>query len=324
MVKPVVFVARRLPGRALELLHSNAQVTVWSGEMPPSQEDLAAQAEKCDGLLTLITDRVDRELLARCDRLRVVSNMAVGFDNIDVAACTERKIPVGNTPGVLTNATADLAFALMLAAARRLPESRDFVRAGQWRTWDPNLLLGHEVWGATLGIIGMGKIGQAMARRANGFEMRILYSGDPKPEVDAKTGARCVSKEMLLRDSDFVSLHVPLTVQTRHLMGKAELALMKPTSILINTSRGPVIDQRALADALQSGRPAAAALDVTDPEPIHMDDRLVAMPNALILPHVGSGTLQARSQMAQMAVDNLLAGVTGARLPHCVNPQIYD
>jgi len=324
MSRPRVFVARKLPGDVLGALGDQVQLTVWPDPFPPPQEALAAHAAESEGLLTLITDRVDRELLAKAPRLRVVSNMGVGYDNIDVAACTERRIPVGNTPGVLTDATADLTFALLLAAARRLPESIAFIRSGLWKTWDPNFLLGQEVFGATLGIIGMGKIGQAVARRAVGFKMRILYCGAPREQIERETGARRVERESLLRESDFVSLHVPLSTKTRHLIGRSQLALMKPTAVLINTSRGPVIDQSALAEALRSGRPGAAALDVTDPEPISMDDPLLRMPNALIVPHIGSGTLQTRTRMAQMAVENLLAGIWAKRLPNCVNPQVYE
>src|SRR5262249_4860679 len=248
MSRPRVFVARKLPGNALGPLGEQVQLSVWPDPFPPPPEALEAQAAESDGLLTLITDRVDRRVLAKAPRLRVISNMGVGYDNIDVAACTERRIPVGNTPGVLTEATADLAFALLLAATRRLPESIAFVHSGQWKTWDPNLLLGQEVFGAALGIIGMGKIGQAVARRAAGFQMSILYCGAPREQVERETGARRVEQEALLRESDFVSLHVPLTVKTRHLIGRSELALMKPTAILINTSRGPVVDQAALAE----------------------------------------------------------------------------
>jgi glyoxylate reductase len=324
MSKPRVFVARKLPGRVLDGLGDQVELTVWEEPLPPPREALLAQAARSEGLLTLITDRVDRELLMQSRSLRVVSNMGVGYDNIDVVACTERRIPVGNTPGVLTEATADLTFALLLAAARRLPESAAFIHSGEWKTWDPNLLLGQEVWRATLGIIGMGKIGQAVARRALGFQMRILYCGTPREQIERELKAERVEKERLLADSDFVSLHVPLSPKTRHLIGRSQLALMKPTAVLINTSRGPVVDQAALAEALRSGRPGAAALDVTDPEPISLDDPLLGMHNALIVPHIGSGTLQTRTRMAQMAVENLLAGLLAKRLPHCVNPQVYQ
>ncbi len=324
MPGPRVFVARKLPGNALERLAAHTEMRLWEDEMPPPREVLLAEAREAEGLLTLITDRVDPELLDHAPKLRAVSNMAVGFDNIDVAACTARRIPVGNTPGVLTDTTADFAFALLMAAARRIIEADAFVRAGKWKTWDPALLLGQDVHGATIGIAGMGQIGQAIARRARGFDMRILYTDEiPRPESEAATGARRVDKETLLRESDFVTLHVPLLPETRHYIGAAELRMMKPTAWLINAARGPVVDQRALAEALQAGRPAGAALDVTDPEPILMTDPLIGMSNVIIAPHIASGSLATRSKMADMAVDNLLAGLAGNRPPTCVNPELF-
>jgi glyoxylate reductase len=292
--------------------------------MPPTREELIRHARECEGLLTLVTDPVNRELLEQAPKLRVVSNMAVGYDNIDVPACTERGVAVGNTPGVLTDATADLAFALLLAVARRLPEAREFVLAGRWKTWDPSLLLGRDVHGATLGIFGIGQIGQAMAKRARGFGMRIVYFDKPKPSVEEQLGAVRLEKDELLREADFVSLHVPLSPKTRHLIGAPELALMKPTAVLINTSRGAVVDPIALAEALRAGRPGAAALDVTDPEPISPTDPLLKLPNALVVPHIGSASVQARAKMASLAVENLLAGLEGKPLPHCVNPQVLS
>jgi glyoxylate reductase len=317
-----VFVARRLPGNALERLAAQTEMRLWEGALPPPRETLLAEAREAEGLLTLLTDRVDTELLGIAPRLRAVSNMAVGFDNIDVPACTARGILVGNTPGVLTDTTADFAFALLMAAARRVVEGDAFTRAGKWQTWDPGLLLGVDVHHATIGIAGMGQIGQAMARRAHGFDMRILYSDEiPRPEIEAATGARRVDLDTLLRESDFVTLHVPLTPETRGLIGPAQLAMMKPDAILINTARGPVVDQRALAEALKQGRPGMAALDVTDPEPIAMDDPLLALPNVIIAPHIASGSRATREQMAEMAVDNLLAGLRGDLPPNCVNPE---
>jgi glyoxylate reductase len=324
MPKPAVFVTRPLPGDLHLSLADATELTFWKEEFPPPREALIRGVAQAEGLLTLITDRVDDELLSHAPKLRVVSNMGVGVDNIDVAACSARRIPVGNTPGVLTDATADLAFALLLAAARRLVEAANFVQEGKWKTWYPNLLLGRDVYGSTLGIVGLGKIGQAVARRARGFGMQILYTGRPKPDPEAETGARLVSKEILLRDSDFVSLHVPLNPQTRHYIGAGELERMKPSAILINTSRGAVVDQRALLDALLRGKPGGAALDVTDPEPMPADDPLLKLPNVTVLPHVGSATDQTRAKMAQLAIDNLLAGLAGRRLSHCVNPEIFE
>jgi len=317
-----VCVGRRLPGAALERLAAQAEMRLWEGELPPPRETLLAEAREAEGLLTLLTDRVDPELLAIAPKLKAVSNMAVGFDNIDVPACTARGILVGNTPGVLTDTTADFAFALLMAAARRVVEADAFTRAGRWQTWDPGLLLGQDVHHASIGIVGMGQIGQAVARRAHGFAMRVLYTDEiPRPETEAATGARRVTLDELLREADFVTLHVPLMAETRHLLNVERLALMKPTAVLINTSRGPVVDQAALAEVLRQGRPAFAALDVTDPEPIAMDDPLVSMPNTIIAPHIASGSRATREKMADMAVDNLLAGLHGELPPNCVNPE---
>jgi glyoxylate reductase len=324
MAKPRVFVARKMPGDALDRLAGQTEMRLWPEELPPPREVLLAEAREAEGLLTQLTDRVDQELLSQAPRLRAVSNMAVGFDNIDVPACTARRIPVGNTPSVLTDTTADFAFALLMAAARRVVEADAFVRAGKWKTWDPGLLLGVDVHGATISIAGMGQIGQAVARRAHGFAMRILYTDEiPRPEIEAATGARRVDKAMLIREADFLTLHVPLTPETRHFIGAAELAAMKSTAWLINTSRGPVVDQRALVEALRAGRPGGAALDVTDPEPVAMDDPLLSLPNLIIAPHIASGSLATRSKMADMAVDNLLAGLEGRRPPNCVNPELF-
>jgi lactate dehydrogenase-like 2-hydroxyacid dehydrogenase len=296
---------------------------LWTEELPPPRDELLRRVAGCDGVLTLLTDRVDDEFLdAAGPGLKVVSNYAVGFDNIDVAACARRGIPVGNTPGVLTDTTADLAFALLMAAARRLPEGDRYVRDGRWRTWGPLLLLGPDVHGSTIGIVGFGRIGQAVARRAAGFGMRILYHDvAPLPdEVTGPLGATYTPLETLLAESDFVSLHVNLTAETRHLISSRTLALMRPTAVLVNTSRGPVVDQAALASALRDGIIAAAALDVTDPEPIPMDDPLVGLDNCLIVPHIASASRATRGRMAEMAAANLLAGVRGERLPTEVPP----
>lgn len=322
MSKPRVFVSRRLPGNALTRLAAECEMRLWPGELPPERATLVAEARAADGLLTLLTERIDAELLAAAPKLRAVSNMAVGYDNIDVEACTARGILVGNTPGVLTDTTADFAFALLITAARRVVEADAYVRAGRWQTWDPSLLLGQDVHHATIGIIGMGQIGQAVARRAHGFGMRILYTeAVTRREIEAATGARRVTLTELLTESDFVTLHVPLLPDTRGLIGAAELALMKPTSILINTSRGPVVQGEALAEALRGGRPAMAALDVTDPEPIAPDDPLLALPNVIIAPHIASGSVATREEMARMAVANLLAALNGELPPNCVNPE---
>jgi glyoxylate reductase len=320
---PRVFVARIIPTEGLDLIRAGCDADVWEDDLPPPRDELLRRVAGCDGVLTLLTDRVDDEFLdAAGPRLRVVSNYAVGFDNIDVPACARRGVAVGNTPGVLTDTTADLAWALLMAAARRLPEGDRYVRDGRWKTWGPLLLLGPDVHGATIGIVGFGRIGQAVARRARGFGMEILYHDvQPVPdEVTMPLGATYLPLEALLPRSDFVSLHVNLSELTRHLMNATTLALMKPTAILVNTSRGPVVDQRALADALRDGTIAAAALDVTDPEPISMDDPLVGLDNCLIVPHIASASRATRGRMAAMAAANLLAGVRGQPLPTPVSP----
>jgi glyoxylate reductase len=321
--RPRVFVARILPEEGLDAIRAACEMDLWDGDLPPPREELLRRVAGRDGVLTLLTDRVDDELLdAAGPQLKVVSNYAVGFDNIDVAACARRGIPVGNTPGVLTETTADLAWALLMAAARRLPEGDRYVRDGNWKTWGPLLLLGPDVHGSTLGIVGFGRIGQAVARRAAGFGMRILYHDVSRlPEnITQPLGAVYTPLEELLAESDFVSLHVNLTPETRHLIDARTLGLMKATAVLVNTSRGPVVDQRALAEALQDGSIAAAGLDVTDPEPIPVDDPLVGLDNCLIVPHIASASRATRGKMAAMAAANLVAGVRGEPLPTEVPP----
>jgi glyoxylate reductase len=324
-VRPRVFVTRQLPGEALGRLSKHAELTVWEDELPPPREALLERARGADGLITLLTDRVDAPLLEAVPSLRAVSNVAVGYDNIDVAACTARRIAVGNTPGVLTETAADFAFALLMGLARRVAEADAYVRAGKWRTWSPTLLLGADVHGTTLGIAGLGQIGAAVARRARGFGMRVLYtSRQARPELEAELGLWRVDKATLLAQSDFLSLHVPLTPETRHWLGRAELAAMKPGAMLINTARGTVVDQAALIEALARGHLGGAALDVTEPEPLPMDSPLLKLPNVLIAPHIASASHATRGRMASMAVDNLLAALDGRRPPHCVNPELFS
>jgi glyoxylate reductase len=323
-VRPRVFVTRQLPGEALGRLSNHVDLRVWEDELPPPREALLAGAREADGLITLLTDRVDAPLLETAPSVRAVSNVAVGYDNIDVAACTSRRIPVGNTPGVLTETTADFAFALLMGLARRVAEADAYVRAGKWRTWSPTLLLGADVHGTTLGIAGMGQIGAAVARRARGFGMRVLYvNRQARPELEAELGLWRVDKATLLAQSDFLSLHVPLTPETRHWLGRAELAAMKKGAMLINTARGTVVDQAALAEALARGHLGGAALDVTEPEPLPMDSPLLKLPNVLIAPHIASASHATRGRMASMAVDNLLAALDGRRPPNCVNPELF-
>jgi lactate dehydrogenase-like 2-hydroxyacid dehydrogenase len=325
MPKPKVFVSRIIRDKGLHLVKDFCDADLWADELPPPRLALLERVRGVDGLLALLTDRIDDELLdAAGPQLKVVSNHAVGVDNVDIPACTRRGIPVGNTPGILTDATADFAFALLLAAARRVVEADAYVRQGRWKTWGPSILLGADVARATLGIIGYGRIGRAVAQRAMGFNMRILVC-DPNPlPPDEAPAVQAVDLETLLRQSDFVSLHTPLTTETRGLIGANELAKMKPTAILINTSRGPVVDQQALYEALRERRIAAAALDVTDPEPLPMDSPLLRLDNLLIAPHIASASRYSRDMMAYLAAQNLIAGLKGERLPNCVNPEVYQ
>jgi glyoxylate reductase len=308
-----VFVTRKLPGTALDRLAAEHEVEVWRERLPPRPGDLRARMPDVEGLLTILTDRIHRELLEAAPNLRAISNYAVGVDNIDVEAVTERGIPIGNTPDVLTEATADMTLALMLAVARRLPEAEALVRRGDWLTWEPTLLLGRDLHDSTVGIIGMGRIGRAVARRVEGFGARVLHM--------STSGGVLI--EQLLEQSDFVTIHCPLTEQTRGLIDDEALELMKPTGYLINTARGEIVDTQALIRALNARKIAGAGLDVTDPEPLTGGHVLLSAPNLLVVPHIGSATHSAREAMADMAVDNLLAGLRGERMRHCVNPQVY-
>lgn len=322
--KPRIFISRMIPDRALNLLDSDAfDIHIWEEDTPPPRAKLLDELALADGVITMLTETIDKEAFDAAPKLKVISNYAVGYDNIDTASATARGIPVGNTPGVLTETTADQAFALLLASARRLVEGVDYVRDGKWQTWNPIQLLGRDIHGATLGIIGLGRIGYAMAKRAQGFGMQILYYGGSNPQYAEKVGAQQVEFEALLQESDFISLHTPLTDETHHLINTDALQQMKNTATLINTARGGVVDSEALVDALQSGTIASAALDVTDPEPIDLSHPLVKLPNCIVVPHLGSATWQTRERMGVLAVENLLAGLNGDILPHCVNTQIY-
>jgi glyoxylate reductase len=325
--RPRVFVSRRIADEGLNRILEATDATVWPDDMPPPRDELLRSIEGMDGVLALLTDRVDAEFLDRAGpQLKVVSNYAVGFDNIVVPEATARRVAIGNTPGALTETTADLAFALLMAAGRRVAEGDRYVRAGKWKTWGPLLLLGTDVWGATIGIVGFGRIGQAMARRARGFNMRVRFYDvmDPPAGVAEEIGAERASLDEIFRESDFVSLHTNLTAETRHLVNEERLRSMKPTAVLVNTSRGPVVDQKALYRALSEGWILAAGLDVTDPEPMPVDEPLLTLENALVVPHIASASRATRARMAVMAADNLIAGVRGERLPTPVNPEIYD
>lgn len=325
MTKPRIFVTRHLPGDAIEHLSACCEVDVWPEELPPTDDELRSRTQTCHGLLCLLTDRVDERLLSAAPDLSVVSNMATGYDNIDIAAASRRQVIVCRTPGVLTETSADLAFALLLSAARQVAEGDRYVRAGNWKTWSPTTLLGNDVYGATLGILGLGRIGAAVARRARGFDMKVLYhSRHRKPELEVELRAEFTELDQLLAISDFVSLHAALAAETRHLIGERELGLMKPTAILINTARGPLVDHDALVDALRSGQIAGAALDVTDPEPLPPGHPLLELESVLITPHIASASVATRSLMARLAVDNLLACLGGEVTENVVNPEIAD
>lgn len=351
MSLPTIVVTRRLPQQAWDVFREQANVVCWDQDCPVDRKWLLDHLPEAEGLYCLLTDRIDREVLQAGKRLRVISTMAVGYDHIDVAGCTARGIPVGHTPGILTETTADLAFALLLSAARRIVEGAEYVRQGQWTTWSPDLLLGQDVHGATLGIVGFGRIGQAMARRAQGFQMKVLAVRSPQSSASSGSGTQPSATGALPRDgssaginhgepvsasfqevdlhgalaqSDFVSLHVPLTPHTHHLIGEAEFRAMKPSSILINTARGGVVDPEALYHALVGGHIGGAALDVTDPEPIPVSHPLLTLPNCLVIPHLGSATVATRTRMACIAAENIVAGLRGDVLPHCVNPEVYQ
>lgn len=321
--KPRVFVTRHLPGDALDFLAQHAEVEWWRGDLPAPREELLRRATKSEGLLTLLTDRIDEELLVQAPALLVVSNMATGYDNIDLAAASRANVLVTRTPGVLNVTTAEFTIALMFAMARRIVEGDRQTQAGEWKTWGPEILLGNDLAGSTLGIVGMGGIGVEVARRARALGMRVVYcSLTRKTALERKYGMQFMELDELLRDSDFVSLHAPLKPETRHLIGERTLRLMKSTAVLVNTARGPLVDQKALYSALNEGRIAGAALDVTDPEPIDPQDPLLTLPNVIVTPHIASASVATRSHMAMLAAENLVQALTGRIPKHSVNRDI--
>jgi glyoxylate reductase len=323
-VKPKVFVSRLIDREALDMIAEVAEMEVWRDELPPPYEVLLEKVKDVDGLLSLLSDRVDITLMDAAPKLKVISNLAVGYDNIDITEATKRGIQVGNTPGVLTETTADIAFALLMATARRVVEADRHVRKGQWKTWGPMILLGQDIHHATLGIIGLGRIGIEVAKRARGFNMNVLYHDVVRnEEAEKQLGVKYVSElNELLSTADFISVHVPLLPGTHHLIGASEFALMKPTAVFINTSRGQVVDQMALYEALRSGKIFAAGIDVTEVEPISTDDPLLTLENVVITPHIASASVHTRKNMAMMAAENLLAGLRGEVLPNCVNSEV--
>ncbi len=324
MSRSKVFVTRRIPEIGLHKILAACVAEVWPEQMPPPYDVIKDKAADCEGLLTLLTDRIDVELLSACPKLKVVSNFAVGYNNIDVAAATARGIAVGNTPDVLTEATADMAFALLIGAARRLVESHNYAAAGHWKTWEPLGHIGQDLLGKTVGVVGLGRIGHAFAKRCRGgFDMNILYCNRrPNEQAERELGAKRVSFDELLAQSDFISVHSDLNDSTRGMFNAATFAKMKPTAVFVNTARGGVVVQKDLVEALQKGTIFAAGLDVTDPEPPDVNDPLLKLPNAIVVPHIASATVKSRNGVADIAADNLLAGLRGEPLRAWVNPQM--
>jgi glyoxylate reductase len=319
-----VAVTRQIPDAGLRVLENAiSDLRVWPDELPPSPDELAELLHGCDGALTLLTDTIDGPVLDREPQLKVVSNFAVGYDNVNVPDATERGVAVCNTPDTLTETTADFAFALLMASARRIVEGMDYVRAGKWQTWGPKLLLGRDLYGSTLGIVGFGRIGREIAKRAGGFDMNILAYDAYQDEDAAKDlGVTYKPLDDLLRESDFVTLHVALTDETTGMIAGREFGLMKPEAILINAARGPVVDTDALVTALQNGEIGGAALDVTDPEPLPAEHPLASLPNAIVVPHIASATVATRDRMAVMAAENLVAVLKGETPQAIVNPEV--
>lgn len=324
MTKPQVYVTRQLPQAALDIIAAACDYTIWEREdIPVPRDVLLHSIAQAGGVLTLITDRVDAEFLDAAPRCKVVANMAVGYDNVDLPTLTKRKVLLTNTPGVLTNTTADLVWALLLATARRIVEGQRLIAADQWHTWAPMFMVGQEVSGATLGIVGAGRIGSAVARRAVGFDMRILYHNRyPAPDLEAQTNAHYVSLDDLLRQSDFIVVMVPLTEATRGMFGAQQFALMKPTAIFVNAARGDIVKELELYEALKRGRPWAAGLDVFEQEPIRATHPLLTLPNVVAVPHIGSATVTTRTRMATLAATNLVAALTKKPIPNAVNAEV--
>ncbi|MFC2025449.1 2-hydroxyacid dehydrogenase [Chloroflexota bacterium] len=325
MPKPKVFVTRKIAQEALDIIASSTDMELWEAELPPPRDVLLDKVQTIKGLLSLLTDKVDAELMDAGPNLKVISNLAVGYDNIDVTEATQRGIFVGNTPGVLTETTADFTFALLLAAARHLVDADNYTRKGNWKTWSPMLLLGRDVHHATLGIVGCGRIGLEVAKRARGFDMQVIYYDrrQRNPEEEKEFGLEFVPDlSELLSRADFISIHAAFTAETHHLISTAELAQMKPTAILINAARGAIVDQKALYQSLKSGQILAAGLDVTEVEPIPLDDPLLTLDNVIIAPHIASASFATRTKMAIMAAENLNAGLRNELPPNCVNPEV--
>lgn len=324
MPKPKVYVTREMPDRGLEKIRKHFDTEVWREYAPPPKKIIIEKAKNVDALATLLSDKIDAEVFDTAPKLKIVSQMAVGFDNIDIPEATKRGIYVTNTPEVLTDTTADFAWALLMAVARRVAEADKYVRTGQWKVgWHPNMMSGRDIYGATIGVVGAGRIGYAVAKRATGFSMKILfYDVIPRPEMEKDFGARKVDLDTLLKESDFVSIHVPLMKETHHLMNEQRLRLMKKTAYLINNSRGPVVDEKALYKALKEGWIAGAGLDVFEQEPTPVDNPLLKFDSVVVAPHISSASLETRSKMAEMVADNLVAFFEGKKPPNLVNQDV--
>lgn len=322
-----VFVTREIPDAGLQIMRKNVRTRVWSKETPPSKQQIVEGAKGCAGLVSLLSDPIDAEVIDSLPDLRVIAQYAVGFDNIDIKAASAKGVIVTNTPGVLTETTADLTWALIMAASRRIVEADRYVRDGRWQVaWGPKMMLGRDVYGAALGVIGMGRIGMAVARRAKGFNMRILFTSkpddDPTHTAERELGAQRVDLDTLLAESDIVTVHVPLTEETKKMIGRREFKQMKKGAVFVNTSRGAVVDEEALIEALQSGHLHAAGLDVFAKEPLPSESRLRTLPNAVLMPHIGSASYATRDRMAEMCANNLIAALRGERPPNIVNPEV--
>lgn len=320
-----ILVSRHVFPEAIDILETAGDLQYNDSSAGLSPKELRAAVQDKQALVCQLTDQIDAVLMDAGKELRVIANVAVGFDNIDIPAATERGVVVTNTPGVLTDTTADLAFTLMVAAARRICEADRFLRAGRWQQWEIDMMTGHDIHGHTLGIFGLGRIGQGMARRASGFDMRVIYHDVARatPEQEKEWGIEFVDRDTLFRESDFLSIHVPLVEQTRHAVGKDEFALMKSTAVLVNTSRGPVVDEKALADALEQGQIASAGLDVFEKEPV-VEPRLLALENIVVVPHIGSASIKTRTRMCTMAAENTAAVLSGQRPPNPVNSEVLE
>src|SRR5215211_3323023 len=324
MTRPKAYITRRIPQAAIDIVAADCDYAIWDSEDQPTPRDvLLREAANADGLLAMLAERIDAEFLGAAPRCRVVANMAVGYDNADVPAMTQHGVLLTNTPGVLTETTADLAWTLVMAAGRRIVEGQKLIEAGQWKSWSPMFMVGQDIYGATLGVVGAGRIGSAVVRRAAGFNMRLLYHNrHPSPELEQQTGAQYRPLDDLLREADYVVVLLPLSNETRGMFGAREFALMKPTAVFVNAARGPIVNEQALAEALKQGRPWAAGLDVFEKEPIGPDHPLLSLPNLVAVPHIGSATVTTRTRMATTAATNLVAALTGQPVPNPVNPEV--